>query len=228
VLRNSAGARLPSARLDATSVDHLTIAGWAGRDAAAVEAHIQELAALGLPRPTRTPVFYRVSSSLLTTGDRLEVLGPDTSGEVEYVLVNRDDGLWVGLGSDHTDRVVETTSVALSKQLCGKVLAPELWRFDDVAPHWDQLMVRSWAYRGRERHLYQEGTLAGLLPPDRLMTMYESEVGALRVGAAMFGGTIPTIDGIAPADEFAMELDDVVLGRTLRHRYRVMTLPVIS
>jgi hypothetical protein len=219
---------LPSARLDLAAIDHLTIAGWAGRDAASVEAHIQELALLGTPRPSATPVFYRVSSSLLTSAESLEVLGPDTSGEVEYVLVKRDDALWVGLGSDHTDRAAEAIGVALSKQLCGKVVAPVLWRYDDVAPHWDELVVRSWAHRGGERVLYQEGTLAGLLQPDRLIAKYESFVGALRAGAAIFGGTIPTVDKIAPADEFEMELHDATLGRTIRHRYRVVALPVSS
>lgn len=219
---------LPTARLDVAAINHLTIAGWAGRNAALVEAHIQELAVLGLPRPSRTPVFYRVSASLLTMHDTLEVLGADTSGEVEFVLVKRGDGLWVGLGSDHTDRALEVSSVALSKQVCGKVVAPELWRYEDLAPHWDQLVVRSWAHRGGTRELYQEGTLASLLPPERLIAMYETSVGTLSAGAAIFGGTIPTIDKIAPADEFEMELDDQLLGRTLRHRYRTVTLPVNS
>jgi len=219
---------LPSSRLDLSAINHLTIAGWAGRNAAIVEAHIQELAALGLPRPTHTPVFYRVSSSLLTTNDVIEVLGEESSGEVEFVLVKRDDGLWVGLGSDHTDRVVEVTSVALSKQLCAKVVAPLLWRYDDVAPHWDELVVRSWAHRNGVRQLYQEGTLASLLPPERLITMYEASVGALRAGGAMFGGTIPTVEKIAPADAFEMELHDAALGRTIRHQYRVVTLAVNS
>ena len=51
----------------------------------------------------------------------IEVSGPDTSGEVEYVLVQRPDGLWVTVGSDHTDRKAETVGVSLSKQLCAKV-----------------------------------------------------------------------------------------------------------
>ena len=50
------------------------------------------------------------------------MLGPDTSGEVEPVVVALADGLWIGLGSDHTDRKAETMGIALSKQLCGKVM----------------------------------------------------------------------------------------------------------
>ena len=214
------------ATLNVTSVNHLVLAGWAGRNQAAVDAHIRELEALGTPRPTRTPVFYRVASSLLTTGNAIEVVGTETSGEVEFVLVARRDGLWVGLGSDHTDRGLERTSVALSKQLCAKVVAPTLWRFDDLAPHWDQLELRSWAHRGGRRDRYQDGTVAAILPPERLLAMYAESRAVLDIGGALFSGTVPTIAEIAPADEFEMELFDPVLGRSLQHRYRITVLPV--
>ena len=100
-----------------SNIRQLVVAGWTGRNAAAVEAHIRELAELGLPRPSHTPVFYRVAAALLTRRDSIQVVGTDTSGEVEFVLV-RDGGWYVGLGSDHTDRALEITSVALSKQVC--------------------------------------------------------------------------------------------------------------
>jgi uncharacterized protein DUF2848 len=217
---------IPTEPLDVSLIDHLAMAGWAGRDTVAVEAHIRELELLGTPRPTRTPVFYRVSSSLLTTGETIQVVGAETSGEVEFVLVKLADGLRVGLGSDHTDRALERSSVALSKQLCAKVAAPTLWRFDDVAEHWDQLVLRAWAHRDGKRELYQHGSVAGILPPARLLELYEQADSALPVGGAMFGGTIPVVDAIAPADAFEMELGDPVLGRSLRHRYRIVTLPV--
>ena len=211
---------------DVADVDHLVLAGWAGRNQAAVEAHIRELEALGTPRPTRTPVFYRVSASLLTSSDSIEVVGPETSGEVEFVLVNRADGLCVGLGSDHTDRGLERTSVALSKQLCAKIVAPTLWRFEDLVPHWDRIALRSWAYRGGRREPYQDGTLASILPPDQLLAKYAEFAEPLARGGVLFSGTIATIHEIAPADEFEMELHDPVLNRRISHRYRIVTLPV--
>jgi hypothetical protein len=210
---------------DISAVTHLVLAGWAGRDVASVEAHIRELEVLGLPRPTHTPVYYRVASSLLTTSTEIEVVGEATSGEVEFVLVKLEDGLWVGLGSDHTDRGLELTSVALSKQLCAKVVAPTLWRYEDLAPHWDQLVLRSWAHRDGRRDRYQEATVAAILPPDQLMALYEASV-RLDVGAALFSGTVAAIGGIAPADAFEMELEDSVLDRRMQHQYRIVTLPV--
>jgi len=215
-----------SSAFDPGVVDHLVLAGWAGRNQAAVEAHIRELELLGTPRPTRTPVFYRVAASLLTSGDSIEVVGNETSGEVEFVLVSRDDGLWVGLGSDHTDRGLERTSVALSKQLCAKVVAPTLWRLDDLAEHWDDIALRSWAHRGARREPYQDGSLGAILQPRRLLDMYADCGRPLGVGGALFSGTIATIHDIAPADEFEMELHDPVLNRRLHHRYRIIMLPV--
>ncbi len=38
--------------------ERLVIAGWAGRDETAVRRHIEELAELGVPPPSRTPLFY--------------------------------------------------------------------------------------------------------------------------------------------------------------------------
>jgi hypothetical protein len=226
VVGMSTAARQPNVKgFDLSSVDHLVLAGWAGRDTEAVEAHIRELELLGLTRPTRTPVYYRVSSSLLTTTDAIEVVGEQTSGEVEFVLVMLRDGLHVGLGSDHTDRGLEPTSVALSKQLCAKVVAHTLWSYDDVAPHWDRLVLRSWAHRGGRRERYQESSVATLLPVERLISLYES-AGRLNVGTALFSGTVATVNSIAPAERFEMELDDPVLDRRLHHSYRIATLPV--
>lgn len=214
-----------TATFDVTAIHHLVLAGWAGRNRAAVEAHVRELEALGTPRPTRTPVFYRVAASLLTTGASIEVVGPETSGEVEFVLVPRADGLWVGLGSDHTDRGVERTSVALAKQLCMKVVAPALWRFDDLVPHWDRVELRSWAHRDGRREPYQDGTVAAILPPNELLAQYAEFAQPVVAGGAMFSGTIATIREIAPADELEMELHDPVLNRRINHRYRIVTLP---
>jgi hypothetical protein len=203
------------------------IAGWAGRDEEAIRHHIEELAAIGVPRPSSVPVFYRVAAATLTQGERLEVLGPDSSGEVEPVLVSCPDGLWVGVGSDHTDRKAETVGIALSKQMCGKPVSRELWRLEDVAPHWDELVMRAFATIRGERVPYQEGALSSLRRPEDLM---KSRPGGpdLPPGTVMFCGTLPAIGGIRPAESFEMELHDPVLGRTIRHGYAVAPLPVVA
>src|SRR6185437_3896634 len=159
----------PPKTIEATFTS-LIVAGWTGRDTAALEHHIGELAALGVPRPSTVPVFYRTSVNGLTQTDRLEVLGPDTSGEVEPVLFGLDDGLWLGVGSDHTDRKAETMGIALSKQLCGKVVGTTLWRLDEVIGHWDRLFLRASATIDGAHVKYQEGPLSAMRNPFDLMS----------------------------------------------------------
>src|SRR5689334_22056210 len=193
----------------------LNVAGWTGRDEAALNHHIEELAAIGVPRPSSVPVFYRNAVTNVVQTGRLDVLGPDTSGEVEPVIVALNDGLWIGLGSDHTDRKAETMGIALSKQLCGKVMAPTLWEYEDVVPHWDKIVIRSYVTIDGARLLYQEGPLALMRDPYDLMTRYGR---AFVAGTIVFCGTIGAKGGIRPAARFDMELEDPVLNRRMTHR----------
>ena len=210
--------------IDRREIKHLVIAGWTGRNVEALEKHILELEALGVKRPKSTPIFYRVSADLLTTRPSIEVLGPASTGEVEFVLFSLADGLWVGLGSDHTDRKAETIGVSLSKQMCAKPIAATAWRYDDVRAHWDQLMLRSDVRHGGGRQLYQEGFVATMRPPEELIKLYTGG-GTLPAGTAMFCGTLAVHGNIAFADRFEMELNDPVLGRTISHAYTISTLP---
>jgi hypothetical protein len=199
------------------------IAGWTGRDAAAVEKHIAELAALGVKRPATTPIFYRVAASRLSTSDSIEVLGAHSSGEVEFVLLKALGRLWVGTGSDHTDREVESYGVSVSKQMCEKPIASSFWPYDEVASQWDRLTLRSFATVGRKRTLYQEDTVAAMRHPEDLIARYAKD--GLKEGTLMFGGTLAVHGGVRPAERFEFELEDPVLGRKIRHAYDVVTLP---
>ncbi len=208
------------------AIDALIIAGWTGRDAKAVEAHIAELERLGVKRPKSTPIFYRAAAALLTTAAAIEVAGNDTSGEVEPVIVSLADRLWVCVGSDHTDRKIEATGVTISKQLCAKPLAPMLWPLAEVADHWDALVLRSHAVIDGKRRLYQEGPVARLRPPQELMRRYLGSDERLPPGRVMFCGTLAVEGGIAAATRFEIELEDPVLKRRLSHAYDVTALPI--
>jgi hypothetical protein len=201
------------------------IAGWTGRDPVAREKHIAELEALGVARPISTPIYYRVSRNLLTTADRIEVVGENSSGEVEFVLIRDGGRLWVGVGSDHTDRKVETYNVTVSKQLCEKPIASELWDFEEVVPHWDSLHLRSWIEEDAELRLYQDGSVTSMLAPQNIVAGFEPG-GTLRDGVAMFCGTLAAKGGIRPSSRFAFELSDPVLGRKIAHSYSIVTLPI--
>jgi hypothetical protein len=208
-------------------IDQLVIAGWTGRDPVARDHHIAELEALGIARPASTPIFYRVAARRLTTADRIECSGTESSGEVEFVLLAQGGELFVGVGSDHTDRKVETYGVTVSKQMCDKPVAPTLWPLAEVSAHWDDIVLRSYATIGGARVLYQEGTLSAMLGVGDLIRKGFA-AGTLPDGCAMFGGTFAAKGGIRPAERFEFEMDDPVLGRKIAHGYDIAELPVLG
>ncbi len=207
------------------AIDQAVIAGWTGRDPVARDKHIAELEAIGIARPASTPIYYRVAARRLTQADRIEVSGGDSSGEVEFVLIGWQGRIFVGTGSDHTDRKVEAYSVTVSKQMCDKPIASVLWELEDVIDHWDRMILRSHAWIKGKRELYQEGTLDAMLPVSELIAR-GFDGGKFPDGCAMFGGTFAAKGGIRPADRFEYELEDPVLKRTIRHGYDVIVLPV--
>jgi len=211
-------------------ISELVVAGWAGRDRAAVDHHIQELAELGVAPPKTVPLYYRVGENNLTQSARIQVLGEASSGEVECLLFASGGSLYVTVASDHTDRELESYGVAQSKQICPKPIASTAWRFEDVADHWDELVIRSWIEEDGQRTLYQEGTLASLLPPDELIAKFNPAARSVQLpdGMGMICGTVAVIGRIRPAAVFEMELYDPRLNRAITHGYAVNTLPLVA
>ena len=209
------------------TISQAVIAGWTGRDPVARDKHIKELEEIGIAPPASTPIYYRVSALRLTTADAIESTGTESSGEVEFVLIASGGKTYVGVGSDHTDRKVETYNITVSKQMCDKPLAAELWALDEIAGHWDQIIMRSYATINGERVLYQEGTVNGMLPVAELIQR-GFNTDALPDGTAMFCGTFAAKGGIRPASRFDYEIEDPVLKRTIKSGYDVIELPVLG
>ena len=211
-----------------TEVHTFIVAGWAGRDRHAIEHHIEELALIGVPRPSAVPLYYRVAANQLSQAPGIQAVGPHSSGEVETLVFTVDGEMYVSLTSDHTDRKLESHSVALSKQLCVKPVGTTAWRFADVAGHWDELVIRSFIEENGAEVLYQEGALSALRTPTDLIAGYLGSDAALPAGVAMSCGTVGAIGGIRPSTAFTMELFDPRSGRSLKHRYAVEVLPEVA
>jgi len=206
-------------------VEHVVIAGWTGRDEIALQAHIDELAEMGIPGPQEIPMFYRTSAAHLTTADAIQVIGSESSGEVEYFVLRSDGELWIGVASEHTDRKAETVGITLAKQLCEKPLGKILWPYSEVVGHMDDLILRSWIQENGKRVLYQEGTLSEMRPCQELIDRYSDGAG-LADNTLMFGGTLAAIGGVRPSSRFEFELEDPVIGRSIRHGYDIEELPI--
>lgn len=208
------------------------IAGWTGRDAAAIAHHIHELEAVGVPAPSTVPLYYRASALLLTQAATIEVLGDASSGEAEPVLFFAGGEWWLTVGSDHTDRKVETYSVAVSKQMCPKPIATHAWRWSEVAGYQDEIELVSRIHEDGRWIDYQRGTFATIRPLASLRDgCYPG--GGTQEGSFVSCGTLGAIknaagEGIRPAREMELEIRDPRTGRSIVHRYGVQTLPVIA
>ena len=210
-----------------THIDQFVIAGWAGRDRAAIEHHIEELAAIGVPRPSAVPLYYRAAANQLTQDASFQVVGPDSSGEVEVLVFAHEGALYISLTSDHTDRKLEAHSVALSKQICAKPVARTAWRLDEVEAYWDELQVESSITENGAQVKYQKGTLASLRTARDLIAGFTGGQ-PLPDGTGMSCGTVAVIGGIRPALDFHMALRDPRTGHAIEHSYRVDVLPEIA
>lgn len=223
-----------STRLLVIEPQHFVISGWTGRDSAAIEHHIEELAALGVPRPSAVPLFYRAGKDLLSQSPVVEVLGPESSGEAEPVLFFADGEWWLTVGSDHTDRQVESYSVAVSKQICPKPVATSAWRWRDIAGRQDAIELESRIFEDGEWVTYQRGTLATIRPLESLRDGYFETTGSsVNDGHVQFCGTLGAIanakgQGIRPAGSMELVLRDPVRNRSIVHRYCAQVLAVIA
>jgi hypothetical protein len=208
------------------TVSALWNGGWASRDLAAVQQHADELAHMGVSAPSRVPIYFPLSTNLASTTDHLQVLGPQTSGEVEYALLfGPDENVYVTVASDHSDRSFERFGIQLSKQLYPDVLATEVWPYAEVQSHWDHLILRAWSVEHGERRLYQQADLEQLLSADAwLDQLAREEPGLRRPGLVFLSGTPPTLGGLHFGDGFEFELEDPVLQRTIRHAYSIEVL----
>lgn len=212
----------------AVQVRHLVVAGWTGRDDAAVRHHIDELAAIGVAPPSTVPLYYRCAPALLTMADHVQVLGDGSSGEAEPLFIIAGGRRYLGLGSDHTDRQLEAVSVAASKQICAKPVAATLWDWDEVADHLDQIEITSDIHEGGEWVPYQSGTLAAIRPLQSLIEGAGLDALAADGAVAMLCGTFAAKGGVRPAAQMRMRMHDPVLGRDIQLAYAAETLPVVA
>lgn len=209
----------------------LVVAGYTGRNVAAVQAHVEELKEQGVPAPDSIPWYGRLSWNLLTQESRIEVASRTTSGEVEPVLIALPEGRhWLTVGSDHTDRGLEQLSIAKSKQVCPHVLAREAWPLP-LHPDQESLRLRSWVRNHDEEpwQLYQEGTVALLRPFAEILASVSHHYGELPWPLVLFCGTIPTKGGeLQCTAQFRGSLTDERTGEEVTFEYTVETLNDIA
>jgi hypothetical protein len=217
---------LPDGTVRAVEVTRLLNAGYAGREQDEVQAHIAELAELGVPGPTTTPALYPVSPYLAQQVDEVAVQHDRTSGEAEWALVvTDDDDVLLTAACDHTDRALEVHGVAWSKNASPDVLGTRAWRLDDVRDHLDDIALRGFVGTGDDRRLIQDSTLGALLTPDYWLDVL-AERGLREPGTVLISGTVAMTPGVDQfADAWSVELHDPTTDDTISVAYAVSPMP---
>ncbi len=203
-------------------VKRVFLAGYTARDEASVRRYIAKLEDEGIQPPEDVPTFFVVGSELVNPATDIDVVGDQTCGEVEFALLIADDGeVYVAAASDHTDRALERTSIPAAKQACPKPLSRTVWRLNDVRPHWDDLVMRSFTPAESEEP-YQEAGAKTLLHPDNLIALVKSRFGDDLTGTIVLGGSFSSRSGgFDFASSFRAEIHDPVTDETLVAEYRV-------
>ncbi|MEG1603766.1 MAG: DUF2848 family protein [Cloacibacillus sp.] len=203
---------------------HIINAGYTGRDQAAVQAHIDELKAEGIPAPDKTPVYFTKFTDKLTQAAGFEVLDEtDHSGEAEFALFFDKDEIYVGVGSDHTDRKLETIDIPKAKQVYPNTISRELWKLSEVIEHWDDIILRSWIKADGERKLFQEAKLTAMLDAAELVERTKQLLCNPddTEGLVVYSGTVASLFKADYSPYFETELEDPILGRKLGNVYEM-------
>lgn len=215
----SATGEATQGRFEVTRLYNL---GSATREAATATHHQEEVAKAGVKIAFDVPAprIYPIGPWTLTTGERIEVQGPRTSGEVEIVLVVTDE-VYVGVGSDHTDRDLERTSILWSKAACPNILAPTLWRWSDIASSWDEYEL--WCDLDGEP--YQRVGVDAFLSPDAVLATLRERAELPERDFVVFCGTYVSVTGeLAFGDRWSFGLQKRDGGPSIAHSYEVIQL----
>lgn len=211
-------------------VKRMVNAGYVGRNQEEVRKHIKELANKGIPGPENTPTLYPMVTHMLMTESEIEVFGQETSGEVEYVLaIENEETIFVGLGSDQTDRYLEKTDIPRAKQICPNVMSGTVWDLEEIIDHWDDLEIESSVTKQGEEILCQKGRLELIMDPKSLIDFVESKIKGSMDGMIIFSGTLGALTGGMPSgEEFRAKLFDPKLDRELSLRYKIHTIDYLQ
>ncbi|MBU5668811.1 DUF2848 domain-containing protein [Peptoniphilus sp. MSJ-1] len=207
------------------SFDKVYVIGYAGRDMAKTQEHIDELEReLGVAPPKKIPTIFEVAKEIVTQDSDLKFVGDQSSGEVEYIILLKDDKIYITLGSDHTDRGLESVSIFKSKQVCLKPIAKTIWDYEDIKDHWDSIKLKSsQIVKGKEIE-YQNDTLASILPVEKILSELKERVGDIN-NSVIYSGTVPLLGGFEYGSKFMSQMVDEELGNTIKLDYDVNVIP---
>jgi hypothetical protein len=204
-------------------VQKLLLAGYTFRDQEQIRKHLEEEAREGFTASLEFPRLGPKLRDRITTSDRIEVLpNIKTSGEAEFVLLVQGDDIYIGIGSDHSDRDTEKYDMFISKQMCPCVISKKVWRYVDIKDHWDDIIKRAWVDNKGQRQLYQDVKLEKFMKPEDILDKVKERVEGDLSGTVIYAGTEAAIGGgIIYTSYFEAELDDKKTGKVISCSYYI-------
>ena len=200
-------------------IKNLMVVGFSGKDVEKTMEHIHELEKEGVKCPSEVPVPYQCDPQIVTRKEVIDVIGPKTSGEAEYLILCHEGKFYIGIGSDHTDREMEAVSIHKSKQVCLKPCSVEFWDYEEVKDHLPQLRLISTQVVDGKGIDYQNGVAGDLLPFDVIIEKVQKEVPL--EDCLIYTGTVPLLNGFRFGEQFSARLVDDQLGRELSLTYKI-------
>jgi Protein of unknown function (DUF2848) len=200
--------------------------GYAARDRAGAQQHVDQMRVLGLPAPQQVPAIFPIPADRVSTASEFIVSGEQTYGEVEFALIKSEGHGWlVTIASDHTDLEVERVKMPKAKGMCPDVVGADVWKLDDVHAQWDRCTLTMWARTdGGEAVPLQHDTTGHLLAPHDLIAILEDRrPGELRPGTVIMSGTVAG-EPTPGMHEWSARLEDPRTGRRLEIDYKLRRL----
>ena len=200
--------------------------GYTGRNQEEVQKHIDELKTIGVPAPEKTPVFFPKYPDRLTQASEIPCLNEESHiGEAEYVVLVKEDEIFISTGSDHTDRSLETVSIPKAKQMYPNVISKDIWKFSDLEEYWDELILRGWVEQNGEKVLYQETALSALLAPRELLSYVKDIILVEDLnGLVLYSGTVAGKFELDFSPYFEVELEDPRRKMSMKSFYRLQPM----
>lgn len=217
-------SRLDGTTTDATfAIRRMYNFGSATRDPQVAVAHQEEVAKSGIHIAFDVPAprIYPIALQALTADEEVFVQSDRTSGEVE-IVIHVGEEIHVGVGSDHTDRALETVSIPGSKQAVVNHYAPVFWPYEEIRDTWDDCVMKSWV----DGRLYQDvGVSAFLRPEDIIALLRERVTGVPERDFLIYCGTIVSVDkALGFGSEWRYRMEAPATGRAIEASYRVVDI----
>lgn len=203
--------------------------GMAGRDYPDDEEVQQQLNAMneaGVETPEELPFVTPKPRHLMTTSDSIQVNSAETAGEPEFVLLPTEKHLYVGVGNDHKAYDLAQRAMHTANSTCPSVVSNQVWVFDEISDHWDDVRLRSWIELDGSLESYHQASMEAFMRPEKIRSRVAESISQPVTNTAIWSGTIGS-DGVDPFPEivsgcsYIVQLYDPVVDRRLTTSYDV-------